>query len=56
MYAQMKKTFFDRFVHQVISLIQAFSVLIKIGKFLTFLLIFMDNLFKEISKLSGKES
>jgi hypothetical protein len=37
MYAQVKKTFFDRFVHQVISLIQVFSVLRKFGKLLTFL-------------------
>jgi hypothetical protein len=56
MYAQVKK--FDRFLHQVISLISAFSVevLRKFGKFLTFLLIFMDNFFKEISKLSAKEN
>jgi hypothetical protein len=53
MYAQVKKLFFDRFVHQVISLISAFSVLRKFGKFLTFLLIFMDNFFEEISKLSA---
>jgi hypothetical protein len=39
MYAQVKKTFFDQYVHQVISLISAFSVLRKFGKFLIFLLI-----------------
>jgi hypothetical protein len=53
-YAQVKKRFFDQFVHQMISLISAFSVLQIFGKFLTFLLIFMDNIFKEISKLSAK--
>jgi hypothetical protein len=36
--------------------VKAFSVLRKFGKFLTFLLIFMDNFFKEISKLSAKEN
>jgi hypothetical protein len=52
--AQVKKRFFDQFVHQMISLISAFSVLKIFGKYLTFLLIFMDNIFKEISKLSAK--
>ena len=52
--AQVKKRFFDQFVHQMISLISAFSFLKIFGKFLTFLLIFMDNIFKEISKLSAK--